>query len=500
MEEKDIKEYLYKFETCIYKELKKERKEKDFLLNELEKYKIELNNCKIELNNCKKDLENYKFQYEVISNSKSWKLTYPLRLALDKIKRLRLLKISDCNESNIINSTNVNIDLSSHCHSSHKDDSESDFPKGYHSIYQDEEIIRINPSVKVLAFNLPQFHAIPENDIWWGKGFTEWTNTKKAVPLYDKHYEPREPHKDLGYYDLSKIETIKKQAEMARRHGLYGFCYYYYWFSGKRLLEKPVDLLLEHTEINIPFCLCWANENWTRTWDGMEKNILIEQKYLNEDAEHFITDISKYIVDHRYIKWHGKSVIVIYAPKSIPNIKNFLEKAKEEAYKKGIGEISFWICKTSKEDIFDLDLDEYIDKEIEFPPRFPEDFSGAQIHVKDVKGQIFDYSKFIDNILCRYDQDKYNFRSIHAVMLGWDSSARRASGYWSFDNFDLRKYYQWLSFVIKETEKKYLPEDRFVFINAWNEWGEGTYLEPDKKYGYSAINTTSKAIAQVPFE
>ena len=163
---------------------------------------------------------------------------------------------------------------------------------GYFSLYQDNIAFSNEPvKVKTLAFYLPQFHTFPENDEWWGEGFTEWTNTRKSAPRYRGHYQPREPHENIGYYDLSDVQVIKKQAKLARQHGIYGFCIYYYWFSGKTLMEKPIDLLFTHPEIDINYCLCWANESWTRTWDGMKNNILIEQKYTYDDSINFIYDI-----------------------------------------------------------------------------------------------------------------------------------------------------------------------------------------------------------------
>ena len=189
----------------------------------------------------------------------------------------------------------------------------------YESFYEaDEDFSTLKTDIKALAFYLPQFHTFPENDEWWGKGFTEWTNTRKAKPQYPSHYQPREPHKDIGYYDLSDWRTLDRQAKMIKKHGLYGLCIYHYWFSGKRLMEKPVDLLLEHPEIDLKFCLCWANENWTRTWDGMEKHVLISQKHENDDID-YIIDLKKYVMDPRYIRVNGEPLVLVYRPDSLPD-------------------------------------------------------------------------------------------------------------------------------------------------------------------------------------
>ena len=161
----------------------------------------------------------------------------------------------------------------------------------YDSWYEDDgDYSNYCSDVKPIAFYLPQFHTFKENDEWWGKGFTEWTNTRKSRPRFPSHYQPREPHPDIGYYDLSDWRVIARQAELAKRHGIYGFCFYNYWFSGKRLMEKPVDLLLAHPEIDIHFCLCWANENWTRRWDGNDDEVLICQNYENDSVQ-YIADL-----------------------------------------------------------------------------------------------------------------------------------------------------------------------------------------------------------------
>ena len=178
-------------------------------------------------------------------------------------------------------------------------------PGVYGSIYQDDERFpRLEPEARAIAFYLPQYHTFPENDEWWGKGFTEWTNTRKAKPRFPGHYQPRTPHKDIGYYDLSQVETLKRQAALAKTHGIEAFCMYCYWFDGKKLMEKPLELLVSHPEIKLKFCLCWANENWTRTWDGQEKSVLIQQNYSEENDIRFIQDLKKYITDPQIGRAH----------------------------------------------------------------------------------------------------------------------------------------------------------------------------------------------------
>jgi len=375
----------------------------------------------------------------------------------------------------------------------------------YESEYQDNiDFSEYKPKVKTIAFYLPQFHAIPENDAWWGEGFTEWTNTSKAEPRFKGHYQPREPHEDFGYYNLTDMEIIKKQALLAKQHGIYGFCFYLYWFSGKRLLEKPLDLFLEHPEININFCLCWANENWTRTWDGFEKEVLINQSYTKEDPYKFIEEIKKYVIDKRYIRVDGEPVILIYNPCRIPNIKNVINIWREHSINIGIGKIKIWICRTFGHTAKSLNIMDNVDAEVEFPPHGLPIYQEKKINIKGKKGVIYDYKEVVNEInalLNRQNTDDDN--SILPVyrtpMLGWDNAARRSSGWTTYAGFSLRFFYIWLRSIINEVERKYDKDSSFVFINAWNEWAEGAYLEPDKKYGYANINTLSRAICGFSF-
>lgn len=375
--------------------------------------------------------------------------------------------------------------------------------RGYHSFYQEDMDFKGEATVKVLAFNLPQYHTFPENDKWWGKGFTEWTNTRKSRPRFETHYQPREPHEDIGYYDLSKVENLQMQSELAKRHKIYGFCYYYYWFSGHRLMEKPLDLLLEHPEINMPFCLCWANENWTRAWDGLNKDILIKQDYTEKDKYNFIVDIKKYIDDDRYIRVNDKPIIIVYNPSAIPDVKDVFNTWKKMAVKVGIGEISIWIIRSFNNTIKSMNLEEVVDKEIEFPPHNIQKMCNSEIYnevVGDNIGRIYDYTDLVNKII-KNRKENYKEKNLYrTVMLGWDNAARRINGFNTFESYDLEKYYEWLKLNICTTEEEFNKEERFTFINAWNEWAEGTYLEPDRKYGYANLNATTQAVLKQDFK
>ncbi len=349
--------------------------------------------------------------------------------------------------------------------------------------------------IKPIALYLPQFHTFPENDRWWGKGFTEWTNVKKAQPRFDGHEQPRVPHEDLGYYDLSDVNILKQQARLAKEHGIYGFGIYYYWFSGKMLMEKPLNLLLEHHEIDLPFFLIWANENWTRTWDGKANNILIQQEYSKHDPEQFILDIKRFLDDERYIKIDGKPVIGLYNPAEVPDLEIVLQQWRETAQKEGIGDIYILTCASSSTAGYQHIL-HLIDGEYEFPPRLKGDVPSK--HRSD-DGISFDYRQLVE---VERNLEPYTDRIdlFRGAMLNWDNSARKQYGYNCWDNFSFELFYYWLKEEIVYSRKFLDKDKRFLFINAWNEWGEGTYLEPDQAYGYKALNTLSRAIYDQPYK
>lgn len=432
----------------VISDLKFENSEKDKAILELRK----------ELNN--------------ISTSKSWTITKPLRKITTFIKELMYrfkIKTRPNDVSNF---------------------------EAYDSIYQDDMDFKgYKTDIKALAFYLPQFHTFKENDEWWGKGFTEWTNAKKAKPRYKDHYQPRLPHDDFGFYDLSDIKVLKKQAELAKKHGLYGFCFYYYWFSGKRLMEKPVDMLLEHPEIDINFCLCWANENWTRKWDGKNNDVLIAQEYTFDDPKKFIEDIKKYIDDKRYIKVDGQPVIMIYNPSIIPNVETVIEKWREEARNQGIGEIKVWTRNLITDDATPVMNS---DAEFDFAPL--EKGTKKSVLSGPKNSYIFNYRMLVDEINQVYRRHRTHKPFYYTSTMGWDNSSRRMEGYNVLHSYNLKKFYEWNSNIINITRERYNEDERFMFINAWNEWCEGTYLEPDQKYGYANINTLSKALFDIPFD
>ena len=340
---------------------------------------------------------------------------------------------------------------------------------------------------------MPQFYFIKENDKWWGKNFTEWTMVRKAKPLFLGHHQPRKPGDEkgyLGYYHLIDSETIKKQVKLAKSHGIYGFGFYYYWFSGKRLLEKPLDIFLENKDINFPFLLIWGNHNWTRNWDGKAKMILIEQKYKRNDPSNFIKDIKKYIKDPRYITIDDKKVIGIYEPFKIPNLTKTILIWRNESLKYGIGKIYILICKNKNKISKILNLKE-VDAAYDFPPR-------NKLKIKFKKKFFGLYTNLIYKwINCPKILNK--FPVFGGTMLEWDNTPRRGKNGIVFLEFSPEKFYLLNKIIINWTRKNYNISKRYIFVNAWNEWGEGSYLEPDEKYGYSSINSLSKALFNLSY-
>ena len=355
----------------------------------------------------------------------------------------------------------------------------------------------IENKVRCLAFYLPQFHEIPENNEWWGQGFTEWTNVKKAVPLYGGHYQPRIPADSLGNYDLGDengLEVQLKQMEMAKAYDISGFCYYYYWFdNGKRLLEKPLDRHLNNSEIDFPFCLCWANENWTRSWDGLNKDIIMPQTYMQGWERKFVEDLIPYFSDPRYIKVDGAPYLLIYNIFDIENADKSLIKIRNIAREYGIEKIHISAVRrteTSDELSFSgFNLDSLTD----FPPHL---LSKVDCHDDGDRygmkpGHLRDYRK-----ACNYHSNmrRQPYTYFRTAMLQWDNTARRGANAHIYENFSYDYFKEWLYAIKRYTIFNNKPDENLMFINAWNEWAEGTVLEPDAKNGFKALETTKEVL------
>jgi len=338
------------------------------------------------------------------------------------------------------------------------------------------DVRRCDPPVRLIAFYLPQFHPIAENSEWWGDGFTEWTNVRPAQPQYEGHYQPHVPG-DLGYYDLLDGRTQHLQVELAKLYGVGGFCFYFYWFAGRRL--------------DLPFCLCWANENWSRRWDGLDSQILIGQSHSVKDDLAFIDHVSRYMRDERYIRVDGRPLLLVYRPSLLPDAKATAMRWRSRCRENGIGEI--YLAYTQSFDA--VDPAQYgFDAAIEFPPNITQPPPVTHL-IKPVRddfaGQVFDWSAFPTRSA---SFRKPSYKLFRGVCPSWDNTARRKNNGTSFINSSPRGYQEWLFNAIQDTlDREPAADRRLVFINAWNEWAEGAHLEPDQLHGYGFLEATRMA-------
>lgn len=348
---------------------------------------------------------------------------------------------------------------------------------------------------KLIAYYLPQMHPTPENDAWWGRGVTEWNNVSRAVPQYVGHYQPRLPG-ELGFYDLRLKDNLQRQIELAKMYGIYGFSWYYYWFDGKRLLERPLDMFLNDSSLAFPFCLCWANESWTKGFFGSSKEIIMKQSETEESYRNFIHDTIKYLKDDRYITVQGKKLLIVYKPHSVPNCKNVLEYWRKYCLQNGVGELYILGCWTGdeKNDVLDLGFD----AETEFQPGSLYPYNGkinqelAFVN-KQFIGEVYSYSRIVQEKFYRKNFKKE--KMYNAVMPMWDNTPRRNNqGNRIFHGSTPGLYEIWLKDVIDHYQKECELDEKLIFINAWNEWGEGAYLEPDRFYGYAYLEATKMAL------
>jgi len=355
-------------------------------------------------------------------------------------------------------------------------------------------------NIKVLSYYLPQFHPIPENDLWHGKGFTEWTKVSAANPLFEGHYQQHIPHANIGYYLLDSTDTFKKQVKMMESAGVYGQIFYHYWFTGKLILEKPAQLLLNSPEVNMPFCFCWANENWTKKWDGNEKEVLLQQDYSVEDARAFIHYLIPFFKDSRYIKIDNRPVLYVYRPASIVNVEEYLTAWNEECEQQGVLQpYVVAVLTRGANSPIDFGMDAGVERVLhDWTEGVVPDIKDSLSNYHSLNGSILSYDEVADFYMNQSDVKEFTyFRSIVPM---WDNTARYGSDAYLLHSSTPEKYQSWLENIIDYSEKN-LPIDRqFVVVNAWNEWAEGAHLEPDTRYGYSYLNATGRALSNIKYK
>lgn len=368
----------------------------------------------------------------------------------------------------------------------------------------------MSSATKIISFYLPQFHPIDQNDEWWGKGFTEWTNVTAARPRFDGHHQPQLPA-DLGFYDLRLPAAREAQAKLAKKYGIHGFCYYHYWFGGERLLEQPFDEVLSSGAPDLPFCLCWANESWTRAWDGLDRQVLKRQVYSESDHVAHIDWLIRAFRDPRYIRIDGKPLMVVYRLQNIPdaaNVAAMWRRRVEEAGFPGLhlAAVRSGFVEGDDGDLLALGADSIID----FQPN-RNDFPSAGVSTTGLyrlaktllpdaiyqnlklsvtANNLISYKDLVAQAISRTWPEKY--LKFPCVFPTWDNSARRKSAV-IIQNDEPAIYQRWLESAIERLQNR-KPDERIVFVNAWNEWAEGCHLEPDQRHGTAFLEATAAAV------
>jgi glycosyltransferase involved in cell wall biosynthesis len=349
---------------------------------------------------------------------------------------------------------------------------------------------------KVVAFYLPQFHTIPENDEWWGTGFTEWRNVMRGVPRFAGHFQPRIP-RDLGFYDLTDGVTLGKQIELARAAGIYGFSFYYYWFNGRRLLDRPVEQFLADRALDFPFCLTWANENWTKRWDGQDDEVLMAQEYDESLDGQFVDDLQRHFDDERYIRLGGRPLLIVYRLDVIPDVGATIERWRTLWRNRHSEEpVIFHAQAFGKEDLRETG----VDGAVEFPPHrlvqgMTPTTTSLRILDPGFSGHVFDYKAAVRSALARKDP---GYPLIRTAVPSWDNDARRQGQGLVLRGSTPELYERWLRGLVRWSADHPVLGERMVFVNAWNEWAEAAYLEPDVHYGSAYLNATARAVCELP--
>ena len=368
-----------------------------------------------------------------------------------------------------------------------------------------------SPSLRTLAFYLPQYHPIAENDEWWGAGFTEWRNVVQAKPLFKGHYQPHLPA-DLGFYDLRVPETREAQADLARAYGITGFCYYHYWFNGRRLLSRPFEEVFHSGRPQFPFCLCWANESWTRKWDGLEHEVLLAQQYSLDDDRAHMEHLLPILADERYVKIHGRPLLLLYRTANLPDPARTADVWRKVCLKAGLPDPYLAEVESLGHEVDPRDIG--FDAAVEFAPdwkslppairhreqwdltaRLSHQLQKARLMSRAyTQHRIYSYADLSRRMQAKPPVSYTRFR---CVTPGWDNSARRQRGANIFHGSTPDLYEQWLEAMVADTLRNRQPEECILFLNAWNEWAEGNHLEPDRRWGRAYLEATSRVLQAV---
>jgi lipopolysaccharide biosynthesis protein len=342
-------------------------------------------------------------------------------------------------------------------------------------------VVSTSPKPRVVAFFLPQFHAIPENDAWWGEGFTEWTNVRKAEPLFHGHDHPRRPAAEY-YFDLTDRDELERQSRQAREHGVDAFCVYFYWFNGQRLLERPLELLASLPD-PMPYMLSWANENWSRRWDGREHEVLMRQEYSPETAGAIFADFLPHFRRPQYLRRDGRPMLMVHRTDLLPDPAAFAEKWRELARDAGLPGLYLVAAETRA----GIDPREWGFNAMLRPPTALD---------RSFSGRLLSYHRMMREALRRPAEQ---FVLHRGVMPGWDNTARRGAKATIVVGHSPRDYHHWLGAALK-AEAASNGADGVVFVNAWNEWAEGAYLQPDASNGSAYLDATRAAVEGEPYQ
>lgn len=335
---------------------------------------------------------------------------------------------------------------------------------------------------QVVAFYLPQYHAIRENSEWWGEGFTDWVNVRRARPLFEGHRQPRAPTA-LGHYDLLDPAIHHAQATLARTYGVAAFCYYAYWFRGERLLERPLALVAAHPDLAMPYAICWANESWSRRWDGSEHQVLMEQHHSPESDPGFIDDIAHHLIDPRYVRVQGRPLVLIYRPGLLVDPLRTTDALRARAVALGIGDL--YLAMVQSFGHWEP-LSYGFDAAVEFPPHNLAVAGGAALHTPRALAagrSRVSTASYLDAARVALSRPVPEFAWYRGVMPDWDNTPRRGSRGTAYEGATPDRFRRWLEAALECTYLFRPPGERLVFVNAWNEWAEGAHLEPDETFG-----------------